>query len=740
MGALEGFLSTWDKARQTFGAGVPQTGEQFDQSAQLQQLQSTVQTAAPGSAWSGTAANAYGEVNKEHARVLGELAVLDRRLANHVNESANVVATGRQNLDNLRQWVVDAAASVPPGKNREQLILPIVQKGLGELSGIVSTSNSELNRVAGDITKLGTEWDALQDQKFGGAGKEDKPEQRDDEVQLVNDEEPLAEDGNAGAAEEDVRKTLSGEDPAAAQRVHDVLNGIVPGQELTAEQDAYLTEMQLQQSDMSIEELQTVQERLGADNGTLGDSWQLMSNDDVAFGPADDVGGQSKGSFDRLPDSVQRSLSHNNLIGYPDAEVERQRVGAIADIVRSGDQKFQSGTELDRAMIRLSDRLMDEGPANNETVRDLFTSAGRDHQVVTDHLVGHQPYLDSAPGTVPYDYNSDDFMMDIAKADWSDDGRDAATLFSWTNEASADPATSDIASAAAERYAQFLGNNKDALLDIPNSYLQTDTLGQVNPALVQGMAHGLTPYMADIASVSGGEVDNFEPLEADQTRPLAKGIFAVLGTDVDAYREFNTAANELAIQKSYEWATDVKNGADVSAYDARMNGAATLKGLIDHGTAEGLRTIGLDTNEMTDLKKSVYNQAVSALSAAGGPYGPAISLFGSSIEDSFFGNGSDISGQVKPMFSDESARFAANALIAAGVTPPGYEDYMVADTDLNGQPIQRLGTVEELRSNSIPLTADEYAARLNDWLQATVGPGKSPADAFGEQYDDVVSS
>lgn len=170
MNALDGFLSTWDRARDTFGSGVPQTGEQFDQSAHFESMRSTVQTAAPGSRWTGTAAGAYDAANSEHARVLGELAALDKRLAAHVDESADVVATGRHNLDNLRQWVLDAAASVPPGKNRDQLLIPIVQRGLSELTGIVTTSNDELARVAGDITKLGPEWDALKDQRAANDG------------------------------------------------------------------------------------------------------------------------------------------------------------------------------------------------------------------------------------------------------------------------------------------------------------------------------------------------------------------------------------------------------------------------------------------------------------------------------------------------------------------------------------------------------------------------------------------
>jgi hypothetical protein len=160
-------MSTWSKARETFGEGVPQTGEHFDQSGPLRQMQTTVESAAPGSRWSGTAASAYGTANTDHGNVIGQVAGLDQRLGAQVTQTANIVQTGRQNLDAVRQWVQDAAASVPAGKNREQLLLPIVQKGLGQVQDVITTSNGQLNAVAGDVKKLGGEYQALGTQKFG---------------------------------------------------------------------------------------------------------------------------------------------------------------------------------------------------------------------------------------------------------------------------------------------------------------------------------------------------------------------------------------------------------------------------------------------------------------------------------------------------------------------------------------------------------------------------------------------
>jgi hypothetical protein len=64
---------------------------------------------------------------------------------------------------------------------------------------------------------------------------------------------------------------------------------------------------------------------------------------------------------------------------------------AIAQIVRDGNPSLQTGTEIDREMMRLSDRIMDQPTAmgaQEDVVTDIFGSAGRDHQIVHDQLLG----------------------------------------------------------------------------------------------------------------------------------------------------------------------------------------------------------------------------------------------------------------------------------------------------------------------------------------------------------------
>jgi hypothetical protein len=160
---LEGFLTTLANARATFGEGIP---DHFDGDA-LSRVHSDIAAAAPGKHWSGQAASAYEAVNVEHAQTLSALAELDKRIAPHMQEAARVVATGRQELDALRQWVVDLAGSLSPGLDHDQELTPVVQQATRHLTDVVTRSNAELNAIGARMQGFGAEYAAVSRQRFG---------------------------------------------------------------------------------------------------------------------------------------------------------------------------------------------------------------------------------------------------------------------------------------------------------------------------------------------------------------------------------------------------------------------------------------------------------------------------------------------------------------------------------------------------------------------------------------------
>ncbi|OBI76664.1 EspA/EspE family type VII secretion system effector [Mycobacterium sp. E740] len=167
MGVLEAFLSTWQRARTTFGEGTPQGGDGFDQSARFRQLQGDVDAAAPRD-WTGAGSDSYADSNRRQGRALGAMADLDQRLKAEVDRSAAVVSAGRRDLEAVRQWVVDAAATVPRTALGEQMLWPVVSRGAAEVAEIIERSHGDLAAIANRMRALGAEYDEL-----GGSADDD---------------------------------------------------------------------------------------------------------------------------------------------------------------------------------------------------------------------------------------------------------------------------------------------------------------------------------------------------------------------------------------------------------------------------------------------------------------------------------------------------------------------------------------------------------------------------------------
>ncbi|MGA5545576.1 EspA/EspE family type VII secretion system effector [Mycobacterium sp. NPDC051198] len=185
MGALDAFYTTWSQARTTFGEGTPKTGDEFDGSAQLRQMQSTIESAAPDDRWQGTASQAYAAKNAEHAAVYGKLADLDQRMAAEVTNAAVVVTGGRQNLAQTQSWVQSMAASIPGGQSAETMRMILASKGLSQVTDTMERSAEEMSAIGERIRGLGREYDEISGSNMRGnrddASKLNSPTYTDDD-------------------------------------------------------------------------------------------------------------------------------------------------------------------------------------------------------------------------------------------------------------------------------------------------------------------------------------------------------------------------------------------------------------------------------------------------------------------------------------------------------------------------------------------------------------------------------
>jgi hypothetical protein len=695
LGVLDGFESTWSNARSTFGEGTPREGAQFDNSGQLRQMQSNVESAKPDARWSGSASDSYATANDKQARVLGQAAELDQRLRTEIDRSAQVVGAGRQNLDAVRQWVQDAAAAVPPGQNRERMLYSIVSRGSGEIAEIVQRSNGDLNAIAGRIQKLSGEWQMLGGDLKQGTGKDGEKETQGIAGEATEEEKRRAR--------EDVDAALRG-DKDAQQRVRNVLNTINQGHlagiaKLNSEQASYLSQMQAQQRLRSIEQLDEAAKKGASD--IMADSWQLMSNPNLEFpktesrdGALEDPNNIITGGFDQLPDSVRSTLESPGI-------QESENLQKIADIANTGNDNFQRNTDFDRGMMHKVADMMeskdwragdpafdnpldfkmpwesDPPPPHADLERAATTAmdvVSNDHQVVHDAITG-----DVQQGNEFRDkfrVNSEHLLYNLTHEEWDDNGAAAGSLFDWTKSAATGP-EQGIAASTAHAYADYIGTNSHDLMHLNGSTVVgldgQHTLGDVNPYLTHSVAEGLTPYINNIAGLPNG-LPGFDALEDtperyfDYSMPDTKGLFAVLNSEQTTATLWNAEVYKQALLHETAFAQHPSNfGAD-----AHLTASATLRGLVDAGAVGAHDAFAQNQNQidtsLQEWKEFGYDAAVSTLTAGGGSLpgvgpisGEMIDKVGGSLRDEIVGTTNPIAAS--DPINDLSAQSASNTIL-----------------------------------------------------------------------------
>ncbi|MGE2717594.1 EspA/EspE family type VII secretion system effector [Mycolicibacterium litorale] len=580
MSALDGFYTTWDNARQTFGQGTPQSGTDFDKSPQLTNLGSGLDAAAPGSKWSGAAATNYDKANADHQKVFTQLAELDRKIAQQVDQSAQVVATGRQNLDQVRQWVTDAANSVPPGKQRDMFLMQIANKGLGQLTEVVNQTNAQSNTVAQNIAKLGPEFDALtRDQKFGNGEKDEKK----DDVDALGDEEmrvppDYREDSPGELTPEEGRadgESLGDGMLSPQQRERLLEAGTLPQEQLDAlargeeavvgeERMAYLYQLSQSMNGMTPEQIKGISESLPPDErAALAQSLAIVSNPNALSGNNNTEGVTDEtrdnfvpaaGSLANLPDGMHEELSRGDRVVVNPAHtvptgsmfpahipesVDLNGVGAmqdISDIMKPAAGEYLNGSETTRAMLDASsqyaaadakypdDRVQADHHGNTlpGSLADVIQVAGNDHVSVHD--------LSTNPST------RDNFLHGMTAENWGEHSSKVGDAFRWTGGDPHNP----IASETANSVAHYLSEHKVDLQHMPDG----GTFGSVNGGLLQAMADGTAPYLAQLAGADAATGFTAPGIEHFKSEEAMRDMFSVFDQDHEA----GTTANNAALQ------------------------------------------------------------------------------------------------------------------------------------------------------------------------------------------------
>ncbi|WP_344255127.1 EspA/EspE family type VII secretion system effector [Mycolicibacterium llatzerense] len=160
---METFNSIWDRARATFGEGVPVDGTGYDDSSQFREFQSQLQSATPGTQWTGRAADKYSDANDAMAGKFGRMAELDRKLGVEVTRSAEAVMAGRRELDAVRRWVNDAATGLPKTAAGDAQLNKIVVKGSGEIADIIKRTHGDMAAISGRVNDIRAAWEGLAD-------------------------------------------------------------------------------------------------------------------------------------------------------------------------------------------------------------------------------------------------------------------------------------------------------------------------------------------------------------------------------------------------------------------------------------------------------------------------------------------------------------------------------------------------------------------------------------------------
>lgn len=343
----------------------------------------------------------------------------------------------------------------------------------------------------------------------------------------------------------------------------------------------------------------------GQNGGAVTDALQLLGNENIttAGDPADGV--PTQGGMQHLPSGIRETFERptrgpavptqgtngqgNPTIDMPDMakpfpEIDNYR--DVAAIVSAGDPALQQGTAMDAALLDKSEEILHglhspphipwEGNADmsqrlvDPALQDMLSAAGRDQMAVHGELTGPE---------------NGEFIGDLFKHQWADDGAAAGTLLNGTGAVPVDltdPTQMEQATRSGQimhAIDEWVGNNATDLLNVQGT--ENQSLGQVNPELTQALAEANKLYIDDMLDNPLENTRGFGPLDdlKNPEMPVMRDLFAVIDTNADAATTLNSQAYLNGLQYQANFEQSIIDGGTVNTGD--LQSAGTLRGVID---------------------------------------------------------------------------------------------------------------------------------------------------------------
>jgi hypothetical protein len=391
---------------------------------------------------------------------------------------------------------------------------------------------------------------------------------------------------------------------------------------LPPDQLAYLTGLSKQFGDMSPAQILKAMDDEANGGKDIAGAFAIASNPNVntgRFGAGESGRAPTRGGVAALPDGVQKVLKAPALDqfggppqsrgGIPQplaAPMVNPGLKGLADIVARTDPRLQVGSGLDQALMDKSRELLnasenaylpmagDQLPELprwyheqvDPTLQGMLNAVSPDSKVVHDTLAGS---------------GGQGFLSQLHTHQWQDDGLAAGNLFhSVDTEAvitnPGDPTQTLLANRAASTArieANFLGDSHHDMLNLAGG---RDSLGQVNPALAQGLARDLGHYIPDMVGDPLGNTGDFggrlDGDAAGDNQLHAKLVFAALDSDPTAAGILHDAANRVGDTYLDQTAQAIQDGHGYA--EQHMAALGRLHAVMDVGKATAYNDLQVD--------------------------------------------------------------------------------------------------------------------------------------------------